>query len=132
MIIDAHIHAFPHFGGASGYKDVKTHLMMHQNTIEKFWGRMVTNTIDRKFIPQPEEDVGFRVGNYGRFNWIKHEKECWLQRFPSIMVEMEWPPEHMIAHMDAIGVDKGVLQAGYMEINYCRKYFSECIKKWPD
>jgi len=59
-------------------------------------------------------------------------RECWLQRFPVIMVEMEWPPEQMIAHMDNIGVDKGVLQSGYMEINFCRDYFIGCIKKWPD
>ena len=93
---------------------------------------MVTSTMDQNFIPQPEENVGFRVGNYGRFNWSKHGKDCWLQRFPSIMVEMEWPPDHMIAYMDAIGVDKGVLQAGYMEINYCREYYAKCMKKWPD
>ena len=132
MIIDAHIHAFPHFGGASGYTDVRTHLMIQQSTIQRFWGRMISNTFDKEYMPHPGEDVNFRVGKYGQYYWTKHGKECWLRRFPSIMLELEWPPEHMIAHMDAIGVDKGVLQAGYMEINYCRKYFADCIKRWPD
>ena len=80
----------------------------------------------------PEEDVNFRVGKYGRWYWTKHDRECWLQRYPIIVVEAEWPPEQMIAFMDATGVDKAVLQAGYMEPNYCVEYFSECIKKFPD
>jgi predicted TIM-barrel fold metal-dependent hydrolase len=47
------------------------------------------------------------------------------------MVEAEWPPEQMIAFMDFAGVDKAVLQAGYMEANYCRGYFAEAMKKFP-
>ena len=69
MIIDAHVHAFPHFGGASGHVDAKTHLMMHQGTIKKFWGRMVSNTMDPKYIPRLDENVNFKVGNYGKFIW---------------------------------------------------------------
>ena len=132
MIIDAHAHVFPHHGGASGYKDVKTHLMDQQSLIEKVWGRLVSSTLDEKYKPYPGEDVNFRVGNYGRYYWAKHGKECWIQRFPAMMVEMEWPPEQMIAFMDAAGVDKAVLQSGYMEINYCREYFADCVKRWPD
>ena len=47
------------------------------------------------------------------------------------MVEMEWSPEQMVTFMDATGVDKGVLQAGYMETDYCRDYFADCMKKFP-
>lgn len=132
MIIDVHAHAFPHHGGASGYKDVKDHLMVQQEFIEKFWGRMVTSTLDEKYKPYPEEEVDFRVGKYGRYYWTKNGQECWLQRFPAMMVEMEWPPEQMIAFMDNAGVDMAVLQSGYMEINYCRTYFADIVKRWPD
>ncbi len=131
MIIDAHLHAFPHFGGASGYKDAATHVAMQQNKIQTWWGRMVTSTLDERFMPLPGEDVGFRVGKYGRYYWKKNGEEAWLQRFPLIMEEMEWPAERMVAYMDAIGVDVGVLQAGYMEINYCRDYFADCVKRFP-
>jgi len=55
-----------------------------------------------------------------------------MQRFPLSLEEVEWSPERMIAHMDAIGVDVGVLQAGYMELNYCRSYFDEAVKAYPD
>ena len=132
MIIDVHAHAFPHHGGTSGYKDVKDHLMVQQEFIEKFWGRMVTSTLDEKYKPYPGEEVDFRVGKYGRYYWTKNGQKCWLQRFPAMMVEMEWPPEQMIAFMDTAGVDMAVLQSGYMEINYCRTYFADIVKRWPD
>ena len=131
MIIDVHAHVFPHQGGAAGYKDAETHLMMQQDLVHRFWRRMVTSTLDEKYIPYPGEDVNFRVGRYGRYYWTKHGKECWMQRFPLIMVEAEWPPEQMIAFMDATGVDKAVLQAGYMENNYCIEYFTDCMKRFP-
>jgi len=131
MIIDAHVHAFPCFGTTAKSPDVPTHALFEQNKVRRFWGRMLTNTLDEKYIPSPGEDVGFRFGRYGRWCWTKHGKECWLQRFPTIMVEMEWTPEQMITFMDATGVDKGVVQAGYMETNYCREYFTDCMKKYP-
>ncbi len=131
MIIDAHAHAFPNFKNAAGYEDPHRWKMRHQNDIKRLWRRMVSSTLDERYIPNPGEEVGFRFGKYGRSCWIKYGKECWLQRFPTLMVEMEWPPEHMIAFMDAIGVDKAVLQAGYMKIDYCREYFSDCMKRYP-
>lgn len=131
MIIDAHAHVFPHHGGASGYKDVAAHLKAQQARMGNFWGRMLTNELDPKYIPRPEENVNFRVGKYGRYYWDKQGKEIWLQRFPPIMAEAEWPAEQMIAFMDFAGVEKAVLQAGYMEPNYCRGYFAEAMTKYP-
>lgn len=134
MIIDAHVHVFPNQAGTAGYKDVETHLMVLRRFMEdaKMWRRMSSNTIDEKYTPYTDEDINFRVGKFGRYYWTKHGKECWLQRFPAIMVEMEWSPEQMIACMDESGVDKAVLQAEYMEPNYGREYFAKCVKKWPD
>lgn len=126
MIIDVHAHVFPHFGGPHG------NLVLDQNMVRSRWGRMRTNTLDEKYIPNSSENVEFRVGKFGKFYWNKHGLECWMQRFPTMMKEMEWPPENMIAFMDSVGVDKAILQAGYMDMNYCYKYFSDCIKEWPD
>lgn len=131
MIIDVHAHAFPHQGGPAGYRTNKEYLDTLQERVHRFWGRMVTSTLDKTYMALPEEDVGFRVGKYGRWYWTKQDRECWLQRYPFIMVEAEWPPEQMVAFMDATGVDKVVLQAGYMEPNYCIEFFSDCIKKFP-
>ena len=132
MIIDVHMHAFPHQGTAAGYPDVKTHLMIQQNKIERFFGRMVTSTLDPKFKPAQNEDVNFRIGQYGRWLWTKHGVECWLQRYSPFLVEMEWKPEQLIAFMDSIGVHKGVLQSGYMDNDFCRSYYADCVRRWPD
>jgi predicted TIM-barrel fold metal-dependent hydrolase len=132
MIIDVHVHAFPRFGTTAKSPDIPTHPFFEQKKVRGFWGRMQTNTLDEKYIPDPKEEVGFRYGRYGRWYWTKHGYECWLQRFPNIMVEMEWTPEQMVSFMDATGVDKGVLQAGYMETDYCRHYFADCMKRYPD
>jgi predicted TIM-barrel fold metal-dependent hydrolase len=131
MIIDAHAHVFPHQNSAAGYPDVGSHLMAQQSEVPKFWGRMVTNTLDERCMPVAGEDVGFRVGKYGRYHWTKAHRECWLQRFPDIMVEMEWTPEQMIAFMDLMGVDVAVLQAGYMHRDYGRTYFANSMRSYP-
>jgi predicted TIM-barrel fold metal-dependent hydrolase len=132
MIVDAHLHAFPHIGGASGYADAATHVAMHQGKVEGWWGRMVTSTLDERHMPCAGEAVDFRVGRFGRYTWRKAGRDCWLQRFPLTLEEIEWSPERMVANMDAVGVAVGVLQAGYMEINFCRDYFAQCVAKFPD
>ena len=132
MIIDIHTHVFPHQGGPAGYKDdPQRYLRSQRDFLHKLWGRLVTNTPDEKFIPWPGENVDFRVGKYGKWLWTKHGKECWMQRFPVLMVEAEWPPENMLAFMDAAGVDKAVLHAGYMERNYSLELLTDCMKKFP-
>jgi len=125
MIIDVHAHIFPNFKGPYGT------LIPEQNMIRSGWGRFETSTLDEKYIPEPGENVDIRVGKYGKIYWTKYGKECWFRRFPAIMKEMEWPAEQMLAFMDNIGVDKAVLHAGYMELNYCRDYFAENMKRWP-
>ncbi len=62
MIIDSHAHIFPHHGGTSGYKDVRTNLMAQQDTMANYFGRMLTNTLGRRQYMAPGEDVKFRVG----------------------------------------------------------------------
>lgn len=126
MILDVHAHVFPRFGGTN------EDLANEQRRVHGRWRRMRVSTPDERYIPEPDEDVGFKAGQYGRFHWTKHGQECWIRRFPPILAGMEWPPEHMIAFMDDVGVDKAVLQAGYMNIDYCRDYFAECLRKWPN
>lgn len=132
MIIDAHIHAFPHQGSAAGYPDAAAHLKVQQSAVKMFWGRMVSSTMDPQYIPEDDEDVNFEVGRYGRWLWTKNGQDCWFQRYSPILAEMEWTPEQMVAFMDSVGVDKGVLQSGYMEENFGREYFADCVRRWPD
>ena len=133
MIIDNHVHAFPNQGGPDTGPDPAYHVLLMQRTVRDFWGRMVSSHTDPRYIPGPDEDVGFTVGKYGRFHWKKHGEECWLQRGPATLGEMEHTPEQMLAHMDFVGVDMGLIQAEYLEVNTGRDfYFADCVKRWPD
>ncbi len=132
MIIDVHAHIFPDLKNTAGYSNIRSNPQVNQNKIRGAWGRMKTNTLDERYIPEPGEDVNFRMDNYGKFHWKKHGKECWMKRFPVIMRNMEWPAEQMIASMDEIGVDKAILQSGYMEMNFEYDYFKEITEKWPE
>ncbi|MBI4338181.1 MAG: amidohydrolase family protein [Chloroflexi bacterium] len=133
MIIDNHVHVFPDQAGSDVGPDPKAFLRQMQRSVRDFWGKMITSHQDPRYIPGPDEDVGFRVGSYGRYQWRKHGEDCWLQRGPAVLARMEHLPEQMLAHMDSVGVDMGVIQAEYMEPNWGReRYFAECIRRWPD
>lgn len=132
IIVDVHAHVFPSLKNKSGYNDIHLNPQINQNKIRGAWGRMKTNTLDESHIPEIGEDVNFTIDNYGKFYWTKQGKECWMKRFPAIMQNLEWSPELMIACMDEVGVDKAILQSGYMEMNFEYSYFKEITEKWPE
>jgi predicted TIM-barrel fold metal-dependent hydrolase len=133
MIIDNHVHVFPDQAGLVGYQDAETYSRILQRQVRGHWGRMVSSHTDSKYVPEPDENVGFTMGKYGRQHWRKHGEDCWLQRGPVVLADPEHTPEQMLAHMDFVGIDMGVIQAGYMEPNYGREvFFADCIKRWPD
>ena len=133
MLIDNHVHVFQDQAGTQVFPDTEAYARHLQSSIGPFWGRRVTSHTDRKYIPEPDEDVGFHIGKFGRYQWTKHGEECWIQRGPVIMEVMEHSPQQLLAHMDFVGVDKAIIQSGYMETNYGRDdYYADCIKRWPD
>ena len=135
MIIDNHIHIFPDQAGPDVGPDPARHVAQLQKTVADFWGRMVSSHTDPKFIPEPEEDVGFTVGKHGRYYWRKRGEGCWLQRGPAFMARMESTPEQIIAHMDAVGVDMAVIQADYDYVDFDtgrESYFLDAVRSRPD
>ena len=135
MIIDNHIHIFPDQAGPDVGPDPARHVAQLQKSVANFWGRMVSSHTDSKFIPAAEEDVDFTVGRHGRYYWRKREESCWLQRGPAFMTKMESTPEQIIAHMDAAGVDMGVIQADYDYVDFDtgrETYFLNAVKTRPD
>lgn len=135
MIIDAHVHVFPDQGGAGlGRSSAAQHATM-QSTIGDFWGRMVTSHDNRRFIPDPGEDVQFAVADFGRWTWRKHGEDCWLQRGSPVMTRMQHTPAQAIAAMDAAGVDFGIIQTDieYVAADFGREqYFRDCVTDWGD
>ena len=133
MIIDNHVHVFPDQQGPAGYPDVEAYARKLQAGVGNLWGKMVSSHVDRKYLPEPDEDVGFHVGRYGRWQWSKHGEDCWLQRGPVSMSESDHTPEQMLAHMDFVGVEVGIIQVGYVEPDYGRDvFYADVIKRYPD
>ena len=58
------------------------------------------------------KDVDFRIGRYGRLEFIHEGEEYAIQYMPVGMQTIESPPEFMIAQMLYAGVDHCILQAG--------------------
>ena len=135
MIIDNHIHIFPDQAGPDVGPDPARHVAQLQKSVADFWGRMVSSHTDPKFIPEPDEDVGFTVGKHGRYYWRKRGEGCWLQRGPAFMARMESTPEQIIAHMDAVGVDMAVIQTDYDYVDFDtgrESYFLDAVRSRPD
>ncbi len=133
MIIDNHVHVFPDQAGPAGYKDEAAYRAELQKIVRPSWGRMYSSHEDPKYIAEAGEDVEFRVGRFNRFQWKKHGEDVWLQRGAVSMEKMEYTPDQLIANMDFIGVDKGVVLAGYMEHSWGREvYFADAIREHPD
>lgn len=133
VIIDAHVHLYPDQGGHQTGRPLNQQLALMQESIGEFWGRMVTSHQDRKYIPGPNEDVGFRVVDYGRWAWRKHGENCWLQRGSTLIKKMEHTPQQLIAAMDAAGVDIGVVQTDieYLDLERGRtSYFESTINSY--
>ena len=132
-VIDHHVHVFPDQRGALGYDDPTLHERKMQAAIRSMWGRFAASHTDPKYIPEPDEDVGFTQGKYGIWRWRKHGEDCWIRRGPQSMTDPVHDPEQMLAHMDIVGVDMGVIQTNYMAPVWGREvYFADCIRRWPD
>lgn len=133
LVIDHHVHVFPNQRGALGYGDPTTHSRKMQAAVRALWGRFVASHTNPKYIPEPDEDVGFTQGKYGIWSWRKHGEDCWLRRGPQSMIDPVHDPEQMLAHMDIVGVDMGVIQTGYMASVWGREvYYADCIRRWPN
>jgi len=125
VIVDVHAHAFPPLSEASGYDSPEVHLKYIQRQVSSS-----THMIFEGPLPEPEENVQFRVGKYGKVEWVKGGRKCFLRYMSPTIVDMAWPPEHMLAHMDWVGIDKAVLYQGHI-YGRLNDYLADCVRKWP-
>lgn len=126
MIVDIHAHAFPPLSGASGYENTEAHL--------KYVQKLASSCMHMRFegeLPGPDEKVQFRVGKYGKFEWTKGGRECFLRYMPPTLADLAWPLEHMLAHMDWVGIDKAVLYQGHV-YGLLNDYLADCVRRCPD
>lgn len=141
MIIDAHAHAFPYVGNRGVYEseaDHLRHIQRHMTTHPQGGRRIRDNALaDGPTLWDGKTpgfagllDVNFRVGRYGRFEWVKDNEAYFIQFFPVSLEVMESRPERMLAQMQYIGVDKAMLQFAKM-YGLTNEYLSDCVRRWP-
>jgi predicted TIM-barrel fold metal-dependent hydrolase len=123
MIIDCHAHVFENWHGACGHPCVGVHRKYLQKTVTRPAAKTFRIRDGKEAKPAMLfgkhtntwaglNDVGFRVGPYGRLEFT-HEGEAYaVQYMPVGMQEIESPPAFMVAQMIYAGIDHCILQAG--------------------
>ena len=135
LLIDSHVHVFPNLGDANGYESVKEHmdfassLMFHRSIGRRLQDNALIGGHDwyEGAIPT---DVDFRGGKFGRFLWSVDGVDYARYYLPPTARELDSPPEQVIAQMDYVGVDRGVISGGhtYGRLN---DYIGDVISKYP-
>jgi len=75
-------------------------------------------------------DVDFRIAQYGQLECTVDGEDYYLQWYPCSLADMTAPPELMIAYMDYLGVDIGVLQHDHV-YGSLNQYLSDCMHRFP-
>jgi predicted TIM-barrel fold metal-dependent hydrolase len=121
-IVDGHAHIFPPLGGACGFADAATHLLHQQRAMHEHGNQPYRRLRDDVIITDrplwsPEDsstagrqDVGFRVGRCGRFEWQSGGEAHYVQFLPPYMADMSAPAEVIVRQMDYAGIATAVLQ----------------------
>jgi predicted TIM-barrel fold metal-dependent hydrolase len=123
MIIDCHAHVFQNWHGACGHPSIDLHLKYIQKNVtrpaaETFRVRDGMRVKPGLLFREGDntwaglKDVDFRIGRYGRLEFMHEGEEYAIQYMPVGMQTIESPPEFMIAQMVYAGVDHCILQAG--------------------
>ena len=123
MIIDCHAHVFQNWHGACGHPSIDVHLKYIQKNVtrpaaETFRVRDGMRVKPGLLFRDGDntwaglKDVDFRIGRYGRLEFMHEGEEYAIQYMPVGMQTIESPPEFMIAQMLYAGVDHCILQAG--------------------
>lgn len=143
MIIDSHAHIFQHWAGPCGHPVREIHWKYIQKNVTRPSAK-VRRMRDRAPADAGglfragdnawtglRDDVAFRVGTYGRLEYRVDGDDYCVQYLPVDMVQLECPPELMLAQMDYVGVDHCVLQAG-MSYGRMNDYNALAQRHYPD
>jgi predicted TIM-barrel fold metal-dependent hydrolase len=141
VIVDGHAHAFPRLGGGAGFASADQHrryLQRHMSTHPQGGRRARDNApvpgaalaggqIELDRLP----DVNFRVGDFGRLEWVYEAEPCYLQFLPPHLEDTTARPERMLAQMQYLGVDRALLQSGKL-YGITNQYLAEVVGRWPE
>ena len=134
--VDSHVHIFPNMGGPSGFESVERHMQFAtQITFHRSEGRRLHDNapvVGRDWHKGEDlNHVNLRGGDYGRFLWTADGVDYARYYLPPTARDLDSPPEQIIAQMDYIGVDRGVVQAGHV-YGRLNDYLARVAAKYPD
>ncbi len=142
MIIDCHAHVFQNWIDLCGHESQQVHWKYIQKNVTRPRA-MVKRTSDgtpgdaRALFRTGDnswaglrEDIGFRVGRFGRLEYTLDGGDYYIQYMPVGMANIEASPELQLAQMSYVGVDHSVLQAG-MSYGVMNDYNAFCQKQYP-
>ena len=75
------------------------------------------------------KDAGFRAAGFGRFEWTVEGETYAKQYQPPSLVDMGYPPEHLVAEMDYADVQWALLHKFAGTTN---EYMAECVQRFPN
>ncbi len=140
MIIDVHAHVWPN-PGREGYGPVKErmqfqqrHMLWHMQGIRRLSDNALTTKRSlhdgRGAGISNMYDVNFRVGAYGRLVWTYEGEDYYVQWMPPALQQFTATPELMIAQMDGLGVDVGVISRAHI-YGRLNDYVAGAVRQFP-
>lgn len=142
MIVDSHVHIFPFLGGSSGYGSAEEHLrwlqlymVRHHQPVRRVSDGSKVDSPNLSDLPLDDisklNDVGFRVGQNGRFLWDAKDGAQYIQFMPPSLQTNSSDPEYMLAEMAYAGVDLAILQNAHL-YGCLNEYFAAAVAAYPE
>ena len=134
--VDSHVHIFPNMGGPSGFESVERHMQFAtQIMFHRSEGRRLHDNapvVGREWHKGEDiYQVNLRGGDFGRFLWTADGVDYARYYLPPTARDLDSPPEQIIAQMDYVGVERGVVQAGHV-YGRLNDYLARVAEEYPD
>ena len=140
MTIDGHAYCFPRVGQPSEYPSVENPVRHLQREMgihhQAAWRVRDRAPADDRGIIEDDwstldslKDAEFRAAGFGRFEWTVEGETYAKQYQPPSVVDMGYPPEHLVAEMDYADVQWALLHKFAGTTN---EYMAECVQRFPN
>jgi len=134
-LVDAHIHIFPPLGSTNRQRQADA-WRYHLRDSSAFWrkdtGRRVTEpllAVEDSSMPKAS-NINFKFTDNGQAEFTIDDAEYIAQVYPPSTAGQEARPDRMVAEMDQVGVDIGVLQSDHVYGDVV-PYYEEAMRKHP-
>lgn len=138
-IIDAHYHIFPRLGSQSSGIDPELRLkfwQFHSREWNNFWRKRDGKYTTEQFLQFDSNDINdmpevdFRLTGFGQAEITVADTDYVMQLFAPSLANNEASPQRMVAEMNQVGVDIGVLQCDHVYGDLA-EYFADAMKTYP-